>query len=144
MSTPSHWGQTPRQSIEAECVRRGRDAVVAGCVELLHGRSADDTLVASLGGPPASAGAEGVPQPYWLRVWGARGLLWAWDESALPAITRALTDDHWRVREMAARVVARHLLGDALPVVAALRNDPAARVRSAAERAVVRLTGSTA
>lgn len=40
---------------------------------------------------------------------------------------------------MAAKVVARHLLGDALPVVAELRDDPLARVRAAASRAVVRL-----
>jgi len=140
VGTGSHWGQTPRQSVEAECERRGKDAVVAGCVELLMGRPTDDGLVAALGGPPASEGAEGVPQPYWLRVWAARGLLWAWDDVALPALTHALTDDHWRVREMAAKVVARHMLGDALPVVSELRNDPVARVRAAADRAVVRLT----
>jgi len=136
----SHWGQTPRQSIGAECERRGKDNVVAGCMELLMGRTTDDTLLAALGGPPASEGAAGVSQPYWLRVWAARGLLWAWDEAALPAITHALTDEHWRVRETAAKVVARHLLGDALPVVAELRDDPVARVRAAADRAVVRLT----
>lgn len=136
----SHWGKTPQQSIEAECARRGKNAVVAGCIDLLMGQPADDALVAALGGPPASAVAEGVPQPYWLRVWAARGLMWAWDEAALPAITHALTDDHWRVRETAAKVVARHLLGDALPVVAELRDDPVARVRAAADRAVVRLT----
>jgi hypothetical protein len=41
---------------------------------------------------------------------------------------------------MAAKVVARHLLGDALPEVAALRADPVPRVRAAASRAVVLLT----
>jgi hypothetical protein len=30
------WGVTPRASIEAECARRGRDAVVADCRELLR------------------------------------------------------------------------------------------------------------
>ena len=73
-------------------------------------------------------------------MWGARGLLWAWDDSALDVLTKALTDEHWRVREMAAKVVARHLLGDALPVVAALRDDPVQRVRTAADRAVAALT----
>ncbi len=95
---------TPRQSVEAECERRGKKAVVAGCIELLMGRPTDDGLVAALGGPPASDGAESVPQPYWLRVWAARGLLWAWDDAALPALTRALTDENWRVRETAAKV----------------------------------------
>lgn len=67
----SHWGKTPQQSIEAECARRGKNAVVAGCIDLLMGQPADDALVVALGGPPASAGAAGVPQPYWLRVWAA-------------------------------------------------------------------------
>ncbi len=140
----SHWGVTPRQSVEAECERRGKKAVVAGCIELLMGRPTDDGLVAALGGPPASDGAESVPQPYWLRVWAARGLLWAWDDAALPALTRALTDENWRVRETAAKVVARHLPGDALPAVEKLRKDPVARVRTAASRAVVRLTEAEA
>ena len=52
----------------------------------------------------------------------------------------ALRDESWRVREMAAKVVARHALGDALPVVARLRGDPVARVRVAAHRAVKLLT----
>jgi len=136
----SYWGVTPRQSVEAECERRGKDAVVAGCIELLMGRATDDALVAALGGPPASEGSAGVPQPYWLRVWAARGLLWAWDDAALPALTRALADENWRVREMAAKVVARHLLGDALPAVVELRADPVQRVRAAASRAVLVLT----
>jgi len=66
--------------------------------------------------------------------------LWAWDDSALDAVSVALSDQAWRVREMAAKVVARHLLGDALPAVAELRDDPVPRVRAAANRAVARLT----
>jgi hypothetical protein len=45
---------------------------------------------------------------------------------------------------MAAKVVARHRLGGALDAVARLRDDPVARVRAAAERAVVTLTASRA
>lgn len=85
----------------------------------------------------------GGPRPdqrYWFRVWGARGLLWNWDDSATGAITAALRDPSWRVREMAAKVIARHLVGDALAAVAGLRDDPAPRVRAAANRAVARLT----
>jgi len=81
---------------------------------------------------------------YWLRVWAARGLLWAWDDAALPALLKALNDDAWRVREMAAKVVNRHRLGDALPVVVDLRQDPVRRVRAAADRAVVSLTATGA
>lgn len=137
----SLWGMTPRQSIEAECARRGRAEVVAGCVELLRGRPSDEQLLLALGGPPARHHLSGaMPPDYWLRVWATRGLLWAWSDEAAPALETALADDHWRVREMALKVVARHLLGDALPAVQALRSDASARVRAVADRAVVRLT----
>ncbi len=129
-----------------ECARRGPAQVVDGCVALLEGREVDGELVLALGGAPARwavAGGEGGPD-YWLRVWAARGLLYVWDDSATPAVLAALSDEAWRVREMAAKVVARHRLGDALPAVAARADDPVARVRAAAERAVVRLTNDRA
>ncbi len=49
----SEWGITPKQSIEAECERRGRAKLIAGCVDLLEGRSADDDLLLALAGPAA-------------------------------------------------------------------------------------------
>ena len=52
----------------------------------------------------------------------------------------ALHDDAWRVREMAVKVVARHRLDEALPVVNDLRRDSNARVRKGVERALHRLT----
>lgn len=76
---------------------------------------------------------------YWLRVWAARGLLWAWDDLAFPCLAHALDDDAWRVREMALKVVARHKLDEALTAVVDLQDDPVPRVRSAAARALVRL-----
>ena len=138
------WGLSPRQSIEAECGRRGKGAVVAGCVELLAGQDTDPDLVMALGGPGALRVVSGENKQYWLRVWGARGLLWAWDDVAVASVTAALGDHHWRVREMACKVIARHQVGDALPVVAELRDDPIPRVRSAASRAVVLLTDASA
>lgn len=73
-------------------------------------------------------------------VWAARGLLYAWEERATPAIIQAATDEAWRVREMAAKVIARHAVDDALTAVAGLQHDPVPRVRAAAERAVMILT----
>jgi hypothetical protein len=142
MTTGSHWGVTPRQSIEAECARRGKVAVIAGCAALVRGEDADPALLLALGGPGAAKFLDGRrhDDTYWLRVWGARGLLWAWDDGALGAVLVALSDETWRVREMALKVVARHLLGDALPVAVALRDDPTPRVRAAATRAVAVLT----
>jgi hypothetical protein len=119
-------------------------------------------------------GFEGGRSGYWPRVWAARGLLHAWDDhaaetdaatdaatdattdaatgetteeatgEATDAIIGALSDRAWRVREMAAKIVARHRVGPALDAVAALRDDPVPRVRVAAERAVVLLTASQA
>jgi hypothetical protein len=144
MTRQSVWGQTPRQSIEAECARRGKDAVVAGCVDLLAGQESDPDLVVALGGPGAPRVIVGENKQYWLRVWAARGLLWAWDDVAAGSVTAALRDDHWRVREMACKVIARHHVGDALAAAAELRNDPVPRVRSAATRAVMVLTEASA
>jgi hypothetical protein len=109
---------------------------------LIAGKPTDDELLLALGGPGATKFLDGRTHTdlYWLRVWGTRGLLWVWDDSALAAIISAMSDEAWRVREMAAKVVARHLLGDALAAVAELRSDPVARVRAAAHRAVTLLT----
>jgi hypothetical protein len=115
--------------------------VLGGCIELLSGGDVDADLILALGGPPASWVITGEPSgpPYWMRVWATRGLLWAWDDVALPAVKVALSDEAWRVREVALKVVARHRLEDTLPTVADLREDPAARVRAAASRALHRL-----
>ena len=42
-------GRSPRQRIGAECERRGPDAVVRGCVDLLNGRVVDEELIVSNG-----------------------------------------------------------------------------------------------
>src|SRR5436305_5021372 len=132
---------TPQQRVEAECARRGRAAVVADCVALLRGQTNPDLLV-SLAGKGAEKFFDGGQHhdTYWFRVWALRGLLWAWDSSATDVVREALSDEAWRVREMAAKVVARHLVGDALPSVAPLQDDPVPRVRAAAAGALVRLT----
>lgn len=138
---------TPRESVTAECRRRGLEAVVAGCVDLLDGTGWDESLIIALGvqaTPYVLSGREGGASGYWPRVWAARGLLYAWADAAAPAIIRATGDDAWRVREMAAKVIARHGVADALDAVVALRDDPVPRVRAAASRAVVRLTAAGA
>ncbi len=134
---------TPRQRIASECLRRGRDAVIAGCVDLLEGRDVDDALVVALGGPPAPyvlSGGAGGRHGYWPRSWAARGLFHVWDDRGGAAVVRATEDAAWRVREMALKVIARHRLGEGMAAALELRTDPVPRVRAAAERAVVQLT----
>ena len=134
-------GLSPRERIRAECARRGKDAVLQDCLALLDG-STDPELTRSLVGRGAAKYFDGQQHDdtYWFRVWALRGLLWSWDDRATGRVVRALDDEAWRVREMAAKVVARHLVGEATTSVAARRDDPVPRVRRAAERALVRLT----
>lgn len=139
----SNWGLTPRASIEAECRRRGTSAVAAACTSILLDGAVDDDLLWVVAGPATTAvlaGREGGRDGYWPRVWATRGLLHAWDDAAAPALTAAIRDDAWRVREMAAKVVAKHHVEDAFEEIVRLRDDPVARVRAAAERSLARLT----
>jgi HEAT repeat protein len=139
---------TPRASIAAACTRLGRGTVVAGCAALLRGQDVDsvqvgaDLVVALGGGAARELLATDVPDVnrYWLRVWAARGLLWAWAPEALPELLTAFDDEHWRVREMALTVVARHAVDEALDGAVRRLDDPVPRVRAAAERAVGALT----
>ncbi len=139
----------PRLRVEAERAKGGAAPLAAGCVALLEGcpEEVSDDLITVLGGEPARYildGGAGGRNGYWPRVWAARGLLHAWDSAATAAITGATSDEAWRVREMAAKVIARHRVGDAFDAVAALRAAPVQRVRAAAARAVSLLTAAGA
>ena len=133
--------ETPRARITAACRRLGHDVVVQACIDLIHEREADPALITVLGGPHATTIVSIDVHRYWLRVWATRGLMWAWNDAALPSLRQAMRDDAWRVREMAAKAVARNVIDAALDDVLTLRDDPVLRVRTAAERAVMRLTG---
>jgi HEAT repeat protein len=61
--------------------------------------------------------------------------LHVWDDVATHAIIDATGDDSWRVREMSAKVIARHHVRPAIDAVVALLGDENTRVRTAARRA---------
>jgi len=121
----------------------GRDAVVSWCADLLGGRVAHDDPdrppLSWLGG---SAGHRLVDlegdrlqvHAYWVRVWAARGLLHCYQPAAAPDLAAALGDEHWRVREMAAKVVAAWEVGEAADGLVPLLDDDVPRVRAAAAR----------
>jgi HEAT repeat protein len=127
---------TPRDRIAAAASLHGEATLVAACVSLLAGEEVDDELVIALGGPHGAKFLAGGAAAYWGRVWGARGLLYVWDDTAMPVLCRAATDSSWRVREMVAKVVAKRRLDDAASCVAQLQSDAVPRVRAAAERAL--------
>ena len=118
----------------------GEREVADRSAALLTGTNEGEEFLLWVGGRHAQGILDGAPTLYWPEVWGARTLLYAWDDAAAAVIQTGLSNQAWRVREMAAKVVARHLLGDLLSSVANLGNDPVARVRQAAGRSVARLT----
>ena len=111
-------------------------------MRLLAGAETDRVMRDVFGAEHSEQWLESDVNRYWLRVWGARGLLWNWDARAVDAIRDALTDEAWRVREIAAKVVARHLVDTCQPLVVPLLSDPVPRVRAAAARTLALLAAA--
>ena len=74
-------------------------------------------------------------KPYWARVWGARGLLYVWDDSAAPVVLARQGDEHRRVAEMCLKVSALRELPCGDDAVR-LTGHELPRVRSTAVRAL--------
>ncbi|GAA4070931.1 hypothetical protein GCM10022248_44150 [Nonomuraea soli] len=118
----------------------GEARVAAWCADLLvlavgYDDPGEPPLV-WIGGAPAVDGLGVGWKEHWPRVWGARGLLYAWTPAAAPAVVRGLEDTSWRVREMCAKVARLRELGEAADVLAGLVGDEVPRVRAAALRAL--------
>ncbi|MGI8577712.1 MAG: HEAT repeat domain-containing protein [Nocardioidaceae bacterium] len=130
----------------------GQAAAASACVELLQGADPreHETLVrylaagaaATLGQAPIDELVERGWKPYWFRVWGARGLLYAWSDDASDAVVTGLRDEHWRVAEMCAKVTRLRGIGPAGPGCVGLLGHDLPRVRSAALRALA-MVGDT-
>jgi hypothetical protein len=135
---------SPRERIHQAVSAYGEDGVVRWCTELLDGAGPDavsSEAALVLGGRHARAllADPAADHAWWWRVWGLRGLLYVWEDTARKPVWHALDDEAWRVREGALRVIARRRLDEDLQRVADMREDRVPRVRSAAERALVRL-----
>ncbi len=125
------WATLAREVGEPEAARR-----CAALLEASEPGEVADTLQ-WLGGAAADALRAGSPwKPFWVRVWGARGLLYVWDVSCIPSVVHGLADEHWRVAEMCVKVCARREIGAAGPAVALLADHEPPRVRSAVARAL--------
>ncbi|HTT58672.1 MAG TPA: HEAT repeat domain-containing protein [Acidimicrobiales bacterium] len=126
---------------------RGEKELVGDCVAILQGERTDDATLFALAGPASGVlaqGGWGGVHGYWPRVWAMRSFLYIWDPEASGVVIAGAKDPHWRVREMAAKVVARRRLGDALEAMSQLSDDEVPRVREAAQRALVRLVEADA
>ena len=109
---------------------------------MLAGGEEEPDFLVTIGGTPAlHLLSQGIPndQRYWLRVWAARGLLWAGRPNDGELLRTGLEDASWRVREMTCRVIARHCIDELLDEVIALEVDPVTRVQTAAARAARRI-----
>jgi len=129
---------SPRELLGLLEARVGSVRAAALCAEVLAaedpGRHRDTVLF--LGGPAGRALLDGRGwKPYWARVWGARGLLYVWDDSdvVLSSVLDGLRDDHWRVAEMCLKVAARRELPGGDDAVRLSRHE-LPRVRVAAAR----------
>ncbi len=118
----------------------GRDRFVEVCVDLLGG--ADRTsylpelryLTGHTWEDDDPVRDPSVWRDYWVRTWGARGLLHCWHDAATDAVVAGLGDEHYRPAEMCLKVAAKHDVAGAGPGAAALARHELPRVRANAVR----------
>ena len=126
---------TPATRVADAISSLGEDGVVERAIALLAGYNTGEEFLLVAGGSHAQGLLDGAPPLYWPEVWGARVLLYAWNDTAQDAVLAGLQNRAWRVREMCCRVAAAR----ALPAAEYLREllaDDTARVRAAAARAL--------
>jgi hypothetical protein len=121
--------------IAAASERHGEAIIVERAISLIEGNNEGKEFLLIVGGEHAQGILDGAPVLYWPELWGTRALLHAWDDSAADAVRTALTNQAWRVREMATRVVATRRL-DAREQLLALLTDETPRVRAGEARAL--------
>lgn len=126
---------SPKDRIAEAVSRFGERDVADRAAALLGGANEGDEFLLWVGGQHAQGLLDGAPALYWPEVWGARALLYAWDDVAAPAVRLGLSNQAWRVREMCGRVVIAHELPFA-DELALLLTDEVARVRVVAARAL--------
>jgi hypothetical protein len=118
----------------------GRARFVEVCTDLLAGapRTSYVTELRYLTGhgwEPGSAVLDtDVWKDYWVRTWGARGLLHCWADAATDAVVAGLADEHYRPAEMCLKVCAAHDVAGSGPGAAALAGHELPRVRATAVR----------
>ena len=124
--------------LAAAVERQGNAVTVRRAATLLAGGYEGEDFLRVVGGEHAEGILSGAPALYWPELWGARALLYVWDDtadSAVAAVIAGLANRSWRVREMSLRVSAARSLVAASELVP-LTRDEHPRVRAAAARAI--------
>jgi hypothetical protein len=120
--------------------RLGRARFVEVCCDLLAGagRTSYVAELRYLTGHPWEPGDPtfdpAVWKDYWVRTWGARGLLYCWDDAATRPVVAGLGDEHYRPAEMCLKVAAKHEVAGSGPGAALLTRHELPRVRANAVR----------
>lgn len=129
LAAPEDPRAVPRDLLAALGRQIGEAAAAECCVELLGGADAADfaDVLPYLGGNL-------VWPDYWPRVWGARGLLYVWTESAGSVVVSGLADPAWRVAENCLKVSTQRELSGAGSAAVGLTGHNLARVRAQAAR----------
>jgi hypothetical protein len=126
---------SPDARIALAVERFGERDVADRAAALLTGTNEGEEFLLWVGGRHAQGILDGAPALYWPEVWGARTLLYAWDDAAAAVIRAGLANQAWRVREMCCRVVAARELPFGTDLLLLL-TDEVARVRANAARAL--------
>lgn len=126
---------TPASRVSDAIATLGETEVVERAIALLAGFNVGEEFLIIAGGTHAKGILDGAPPLYWPEVWGARVLLYAWNDTAVDAVLAGLQNRAWRVREMCTRVAVAHSL-PAAELLRELLTDDTARVRAASARAL--------
>lgn len=131
--------------LAAAIERQGNAVTVRRAASLLAGGYEGEDFLRVVGGEHAEGILSGAPALYWPELWGARALLYVWDdtaESAVSAVVAGLENRSWRVREMSVRVAAARAVV-AASALTPLTRDEHPRVRAAAARGIAVLGDAT-
>lgn len=129
------------ERIRTQVARESEQTVALRAAALLQGGYEGESFLLVVGGEHADGILKGAPSLYWPELWGARALLYVWDEKAADAVLAGLANPAWRVREMCARVCTERVLGGQRKLTR-LTTDENPRVRAAGARALAAIAAA--